>query len=172
MGLLCAAILYPVVSTTKRHKIIMWIVRISMIPLVVVLYVVLMRNFYKDNPFAGKSGFYLPPYSFVLAHFLSCCFLCFRANVNVQLTGVSPSPFARVLPMTRTRVCTACSWCRYLSCIPTSSNNKCQGYVHYIFSILTLTTYCLVDFPPFLRSWCPLPKMCLPLSTFIACCDL
>ncbi|KAF8328875.1 uncharacterized protein EI90DRAFT_2997656 [Cantharellus anzutake] len=78
MGLLCAMIFYPVVSTTKRHRIIMWIVRIATIPLVVILFVLLIKNFYKDNPFA------------------------------------------------------ACSWCRYLSCIPTASNNRCQGYVVFL----------------------------------------
>lgn len=53
LGLICAAIFYPVISTTKRHKQIMWAVRIAMLPLAIVLYVVLIRNFYSANPFEG-----------------------------------------------------------------------------------------------------------------------
>ncbi|KIJ68535.1 hypothetical protein HYDPIDRAFT_106736 [Hydnomerulius pinastri MD-312] len=73
MGLLVGTTLYPVVSPTKRHKAIMWAFRLAAIPLAVVLFVVLIRNFYTSDPYA------------------------------------------------------ACSGCRYLSCIPTSSNNHCQG---------------------------------------------
>lgn len=53
-GLICAAVFLPVISTTKRHKMIMWAVRIVMLVLGIVLFVVLIRNFYKSNPFAGK----------------------------------------------------------------------------------------------------------------------
>lgn len=56
MGLLCAAILYPVISETKRHKMIMWAVRIAAIPLAVVLFVTLIRNFYSTDPFAGECS--------------------------------------------------------------------------------------------------------------------
>ncbi|KAF8320120.1 rhomboid-domain-containing protein [Clavulina sp. PMI_390] len=84
-GLICAAIFLPVISTTKLHKSVMWGVRIGMIPLIIVLYVVLLRNFYTTNPFA------------------------------------------------------ACNWCRYLSCIPTSSNNQCQGSVFLVISIFFAT---------------------------------
>ncbi|KAH7910887.1 hypothetical protein BJ138DRAFT_1007807 [Hygrophoropsis aurantiaca] len=73
MGLLVGTTLYPVISPTKRHKLIMWGFRLAAIPLAVVLFVVLIRNFYTSDPYA------------------------------------------------------ACSGCRYLSCIPTSSNNHCQG---------------------------------------------
>ncbi|KAG8722777.1 hypothetical protein FRC08_010387 [Ceratobasidium sp. 394] len=73
MGLLTAIVLYPVISTTKRHKLIMWACRLAMIPVAVVLFVVLIRNFYTSDPYA------------------------------------------------------ACRWCRYLSCIPASWNNRCQG---------------------------------------------
>ncbi|KAJ1310202.1 hypothetical protein OPQ81_006945 [Rhizoctonia solani] len=73
MGLLTAIVLYPVISTTKRHKAIMWFCRLAMIPVAVVLFVVLIRNFYTSDPYA------------------------------------------------------ACQWCRYLSCIPASWNNRCQG---------------------------------------------
>ncbi|EIM92599.1 rhomboid-domain-containing protein [Stereum hirsutum FP-91666 SS1] len=73
MGLLVGATFYPVISTTRKHKMIMWGLRLAAIPLAIVLYVVLTRNFYTSDPYA------------------------------------------------------ACSWCRYISCIPTSSNNHCKG---------------------------------------------
>lgn len=73
MGLLVGTILYPVISVTGRHRLIMWSFRLAAIPVVVILYVLLTRNFYTSNPYA------------------------------------------------------ACSGCRYLSCIPTASNNHCQG---------------------------------------------
>ena len=53
MGLLCATVLYPVISTTKRHSILMWIARIIVVPVAVILYVLLIRNFYKADPFSG-----------------------------------------------------------------------------------------------------------------------
>ncbi|CAG7846096.1 Uncharacterized rhomboid protein AN10929 [Serendipita indica DSM 11827] len=73
MGLITGIILLPIISTTKRHKMIVWALRIAMIPLAIVLFVVLIRNFYTGDP--SK----------------------------------------------------ACSWCRYLSCIPTANNNRCRG---------------------------------------------
>ncbi|KAL5635958.1 hypothetical protein ACGC1H_004682 [Rhizoctonia solani] len=73
MGLLTAIVFYPVISTTKTHKAVMWFCRLAMIPVAVILFVVLIRNFYKSDPYA------------------------------------------------------ACQWCRYLSCIPASWNNRCQG---------------------------------------------
>ncbi|KAI0348364.1 rhomboid-domain-containing protein [Trametopsis cervina] len=73
MGLLVGMILYPIISASRRHQIITWGLRVAAVPLAVVLFVVLIRNFYTSDPYA------------------------------------------------------ACSWCRYLSCIPTSANNHCQG---------------------------------------------
>lgn len=73
MGLLVGTTFYPVISVTKRHRLIMWSFRLLAIPLTVVLFVVLTRNFYTSNPYA------------------------------------------------------ACTWCRYLSCIPMAANNHCQG---------------------------------------------
>ena len=55
MGLLFGMILYPVISETKRHKMIVWSLRIAAIPLTVILFVVLIRNFYKSDPYAGES---------------------------------------------------------------------------------------------------------------------
>ncbi|EMD41974.1 hypothetical protein CERSUDRAFT_79578 [Gelatoporia subvermispora B] len=73
MGLLVGMLLYPIISPSTRHRTIVICFRIAAIPIAVVLYVVLIRNFYTSNPYA------------------------------------------------------ACSWCRYLSCIPTSGNNHCKG---------------------------------------------
>ncbi|KAI5479790.1 hypothetical protein MNV49_002602 [Pseudohyphozyma bogoriensis] len=73
IGLLMAIVLFPMIHQTKRHRIICIVLRVIAAPLVVVLFVVLIRNFYETDP--SK----------------------------------------------------ACSWCRYLSCWPTSSNNHCKG---------------------------------------------
>ncbi|KIP12521.1 hypothetical protein PHLGIDRAFT_81751 [Phlebiopsis gigantea 11061_1 CR5-6] len=72
VGLLSGIVLYPIISPTRRRKIIVWACRLAALPVIIVLYVVLIRNFYRSNPYD------------------------------------------------------ACSWCRYLSCFPTSSNNHCQ----------------------------------------------
>ena len=57
MGLLVGTTFYPVISVTKRHRLIMWSFRLLAIPLAVILYVVLTRNFYTSNPYAGTSPF-------------------------------------------------------------------------------------------------------------------
>jgi hypothetical protein len=54
MGLLVGTTFYPVISTSKRHKLIMWGFRLTAIPLAIILYVVLVRNFYTANPYAGE----------------------------------------------------------------------------------------------------------------------
>ena len=53
MGLLTGMVLYPVISATKRHRIIVWGFRLAAIPLAVLLFVVLIRNFYTSDPYAG-----------------------------------------------------------------------------------------------------------------------
>jgi len=73
MGLLVGMVFYPIISPNRRHALISWAFRLAALPLAIILYVVLIRNFYTSNPYA------------------------------------------------------ACSWCRYLSCIPTNANNHCQG---------------------------------------------
>ncbi|ORY90853.1 hypothetical protein BCR35DRAFT_274877 [Leucosporidium creatinivorum] len=73
VGLLMAVLLFPIIHQTKRHRIIFIVLRLIAFPLVIVLFVVLTRNFYTTDPSS------------------------------------------------------ACSWCRYLSCWPTSSNNHCKG---------------------------------------------
>ncbi|CDO73487.1 hypothetical protein BN946_scf185013.g122 [Trametes cinnabarina] len=73
MGLLVGMALYPIISPSNRHRTIVITLRVIAVPLAVVMFVVLIRNFYKADPYA------------------------------------------------------ACSWCRYLSCIPTAANNHCKG---------------------------------------------
>ncbi|THH09466.1 hypothetical protein EW145_g1984 [Phellinidium pouzarii] len=52
MGLLVGTIFYPVISETKRHRTVMWGLRLAALPLVIVLFVVLTRNFYTTDPSA------------------------------------------------------------------------------------------------------------------------
>ncbi|KAH9837022.1 uncharacterized protein C8Q71DRAFT_756534 [Rhodofomes roseus] len=73
MGLLVGMAFYPIISPSLRHRSIVLGLRLGAVALGLVLYIVLIHNFYTSNPYA------------------------------------------------------ACSWCRYLSCIPTSSNNYCKG---------------------------------------------
>ncbi|KAJ7071108.1 hypothetical protein C8F01DRAFT_1109143 [Mycena amicta] len=53
MALFVGTIFYPVISVSKRHKIIMITARILAIPIAVILFVVLTRNFYTSDPYAG-----------------------------------------------------------------------------------------------------------------------
>jgi membrane associated rhomboid family serine protease len=56
MGLLVGTVLYPVISVSRRHKLITWAFRLAAIPVAVVLYVLLTRNFYTSDPYAACSG--------------------------------------------------------------------------------------------------------------------
>jgi hypothetical protein len=60
MGLLVGATFYPVISTTRRHKLITWCFRLAAIPLAIILYVVLVRNFYTADPYAGELSTHTP----------------------------------------------------------------------------------------------------------------
>ncbi|GAA5867703.1 hypothetical protein JCM3774_003383 [Rhodotorula dairenensis] len=73
MGLLVSLLLFPIIHPTRTHKLVFAGLRMLVLPLIIVFYVVLVRNFYTSDP------------------------------------------------------ATACSWCRYLSCWPTASNNHCKG---------------------------------------------
>lgn len=53
MGLLVGTTFYPVISVSKRHKAIMWGFRLAALPIFIVLFVVLIRNFYTSDPYAG-----------------------------------------------------------------------------------------------------------------------
>ncbi|KAH9968882.1 hypothetical protein BC827DRAFT_1290710 [Russula dissimulans] len=56
MGLFVGTVFYPVVSTSRRHKLIVLGFRLAAIPIAVILYVLLTRNFYTSNPYAACSG--------------------------------------------------------------------------------------------------------------------
>ncbi|WVW79247.1 hypothetical protein I302_101213 [Kwoniella bestiolae CBS 10118] len=73
LGILLGIILYPSISESKRHKYAVWVARVIAFVLVILAFVLTIKNFYTDDPNA------------------------------------------------------ACEWCRYLSCIPTSSNEHCKG---------------------------------------------
>jgi len=94
LGLLSAIALYPIISATKLHTNIVWFSRLVAAVLGVILFVVLIRNFYTGNPYQGIS----------LHYFLN------RNNALLMNIYVL-----------------ACTWCRYLSCIPTAQNDHCQG---------------------------------------------
>ena len=53
MGLLTGMVVYPIISPSKRHRLIVWGLRLAAIPLAVILFVVLIRNFYTSDPYAG-----------------------------------------------------------------------------------------------------------------------
>ncbi|KAI0283353.1 hypothetical protein BGY98DRAFT_1087836 [Russula aff. rugulosa BPL654] len=77
MGLLVGTVFYPVISTTRRHKLIMWCFRVAAIPLALILYVVLVRNFYTADPYAACSG----------CRYLSC--IPRAANNHCKGTGIT-----------------------------------------------------------------------------------
>jgi uncharacterized membrane protein len=54
MGLLSGMLLYPVVSRTKRHMTVVWFLRIAALPVIIVLFVTLIRNFYLSDPSKGR----------------------------------------------------------------------------------------------------------------------
>ena len=54
MGLLVAMALYPIISPSTRHRTIVIALRLIAIPLAIVLFVVLIRNFYTSDPYAGE----------------------------------------------------------------------------------------------------------------------
>ncbi|KAF8898829.1 hypothetical protein BD779DRAFT_1485725 [Infundibulicybe gibba] len=56
MGLLVGTTFYPVISETKRHRLIMWCFRLAAMPLAIILFVVLTRNFYTSDPYAACAG--------------------------------------------------------------------------------------------------------------------
>lgn len=58
MGLFVGTVFYPVISVTKRHRLIVWIFRLVAIPIAVILFVLLVRNFYTSDPYAGVFLFF------------------------------------------------------------------------------------------------------------------
>ena len=55
MGLFVGTVFYPMISETKRHRLIAWTFKVAAIPVAIILYMVLVRNFYTSNPYAGMS---------------------------------------------------------------------------------------------------------------------
>ncbi|KAJ7706265.1 hypothetical protein B0H17DRAFT_620531 [Mycena rosella] len=56
MALFVGTIFYPVISVSRRHKILMAAARILAIPVAVLLFVLLTRNFYTSDPYAACEG--------------------------------------------------------------------------------------------------------------------
>lgn len=56
MGLLVGMFFYPIISVTRRHKVVVWCFRLVALPLAILLFVVLIRNFYTDDPSASCPG--------------------------------------------------------------------------------------------------------------------
>jgi len=56
MGIFVALIFYPVISRTRRHRVIRLICRFAAIPVPIILFVVLIRNFYTGDPYSACSG--------------------------------------------------------------------------------------------------------------------
>ena len=54
MGLFVGTVFYPVISTSKRHSWIVWGFRLAAIPIAIILYTLLTRNFYTSDPYAGE----------------------------------------------------------------------------------------------------------------------
>ena len=54
MGLFVGTVLYPIINTSKRHRLIVWGFRLAAIPVAIILYVLLTRNFYTSDPYAGE----------------------------------------------------------------------------------------------------------------------
>jgi len=77
MGLLVGTIFYPVISESKRHKAIMWCFRIVALPIAIVLFVVLIKNFYTSDPYAACPG----------CRYLSC--FPTSSNNHCQGTGLT-----------------------------------------------------------------------------------
>ncbi|GAA5831138.1 hypothetical protein JCM11251_005158 [Rhodosporidiobolus azoricus] len=105
VGLLGAIVLLPVIHPSRTHKIVFVVLRLIAFPLIIVVFVVLTRNFYTGDPEK------------------------------------------------------ACSWCRYLSCWPTSSNNHCKGTGLPQYTTTTSSSFYLPELATFLVSSFVLPLL-------------
>ncbi|KIK55857.1 hypothetical protein GYMLUDRAFT_829982 [Collybiopsis luxurians FD-317 M1] len=56
LGLLTGITFYPIISVTTRHRLITWACRVIALVLSIVLFVVLIRNFYTSDPYAGLTN--------------------------------------------------------------------------------------------------------------------
>jgi hypothetical protein len=92
MGLLVGAVFYPIISVTKRHRLISWTFKVAAIPLAIILYVVLTRNFYTSDPYAGKST-HLASISY---HFDFAVFSLLWLSILVMYPDECQQPLSRV----------------------------------------------------------------------------
>ncbi|KAL7422139.1 hypothetical protein Q5752_002782 [Cryptotrichosporon argae] len=53
MGLLCGVVLYPSISETRTHRLVVWALRAAAVPLAVVAFYLTVRNFYTPDPNAA-----------------------------------------------------------------------------------------------------------------------
>ncbi|KAE9408180.1 rhomboid-domain-containing protein [Gymnopus androsaceus JB14] len=79
MGLLLGITLYPIISISRQHYLVVWALRIVAMVLAIVLFVVLTRNFYTSDPYAACEG----------CRYLSCWPT--SSNDHCQGTGLSSS---------------------------------------------------------------------------------
>lgn len=93
MGLFVGTVFYPMISETKRHRLIAWTFKVAAIPVAIILYVVLIRNFYTSDPYAGMS------YSSVFCR-RSSQVLCslFRLSISIVLPNCWKQSLSRVCP--------------------------------------------------------------------------
>lgn len=98
MGLLVGTVLYPIISVTRRHLLITWVFRLAAIPVAVVLFVLLIRNFYTSNPYAGQYVSYNLVKQAKNPTFIQACsgcryLSCIPTNLNNHCQGyVLPLP--------------------------------------------------------------------------------
>lgn len=84
-------------SPTKRKAIIVWVLRAIALVLVILGFVLTIKNFCGYFPFSHQS----PP------------------ALHAHRIGIVDTDDPNA----------ACQWCKYLSCIPTKSNDHCSGTV-------------------------------------------
>lgn len=92
MGLLVGIVFYPIISVTKRHRLISWTFKVAAIPLAIVLYVVLTRNFYTSDPYAGKSAHL----TFISYRFDFAVFSLLWLSIPVMYPNECQQPLSRV----------------------------------------------------------------------------
>ncbi|WVO18280.1 hypothetical protein L204_105992 [Cryptococcus depauperatus] len=83
MGILCGIILYPSISETKRHKYIIWGLRVIALILILVAMILTIKNFYTDDPNAACKW----------CKFLSC--IPTNSNSHCTGTGITTSNTSR-----------------------------------------------------------------------------
>lgn len=109
MGILCGIILYPAITETKRRKYVVWGCRVVAVALIIMAMVMTIKNFCMF-PFPHSRLFPLKEEKE-------------REKKRRDANGIGADTDDPNK---------ACEWCKYLSCIPTSSNDRCTGTVRLI----------------------------------------